>query len=76
MSAGLIKVFESVTGWTELNRFQETHYGYITREHIQDGGDAYFLWKPDEEPIKLESMFMGGAVFVKFGNNEDSHTRN
>jgi hypothetical protein len=69
MSTGLIKAFESVTDWTELNYFQETHYGYITREHIQDGGDAYFLWKPDEEPIKLESMFMGGATFVRFQNS-------
>jgi len=75
MSTGLIKSFEAVTDWTEITHFQETHYGYITRERIQDGGDAYFLWRPDEEPIKLQHMFMSGVVFVKFANNEDSHTR-
>ena len=75
MSAGLIKAFEGVSDWKELSHFQDTHYGYITHEIIKEWGDAYFLWRPDEEPIKLDHMFMGGATFVKFANNEDSHAR-
>lgn len=75
MSAGLIKVFEMVSNWTEINHFQETHYGYITNENIYSGGDAYFLWRPDEEPVKLDHMTMDGTTFVRFGNNEDIHSR-
>jgi hypothetical protein len=71
----LVSTFEMVTPWKEVETFQETHFGYITKESIVDSGDGYFFWTPDEDPIKLDHMYLSGVTFVRFSNEEDTHAR-
>lgn len=68
MTDNFIKVFERLSGWTEYTDFEQAEEGYITYERVGDAV-AFFFWRVDKDPCRLDSMYMDGKVYVRFADN-------
>ena len=68
MSEGLAKAFENLTGWLEYSHFEQEEEGYITQERVGEAV-AFFIWRVDKDPAKLDAMYMDGKIFVRYSDN-------
>lgn len=68
MNTESVKVFERLSGWTEYHDFQTAEEGYITHERVGDTV-AFFFWRVDKDPCKLDSMYMDGNIYVRYSDN-------